>query len=516
MSDPHPAPIAPRLLVSNPDPGLALHVSEALSALGFHATVVSSAEAVQTIQGLANSLVVTDTEAFLRELHERLTTVRDVTEDDAPTTEEPAFLARAARILAAAQPPNDHVALLVVHHDVPGLAEAEAHAVSTELARRLRACVRDRDAIGQTFQGEAPSLARLGAEDVIVLLPSLPRAHAAYKIARRLHDRLVEPIPTASGEVVARCSIGIAVHPGDGPEPAQLLERARAAQRSNGNAGTPDVRFHSAAMNAAAERRQLVENALQHAIERRELSVHYQPKVQIATNRIVGAEALVRWTHPELGFVSPGQFIPIAEEIGLISAIGEYVLESACRQNRAWQDAGLPPIRVAVNLSTVQLREERLMPTLRRVLAETKLDPQWLELEITESVLLNGVDAVLKRLEELKKLGIRLSIDDFGTGYSSLAYLKRFPIDTLKIDQAFVRDLTTDPYDAAITTSIVLMGKSLKLHVVAEGVETRGQLELLRVLECDEAQGYLFSKPIAPADFAALLARGIDPGLTKP
>ncbi|MBI5363203.1 MAG: EAL domain-containing protein, partial [Planctomycetes bacterium] len=356
---------------------------------------------------------------------------------------------------------------------------------------------------------------RLGARDAIVLLPSLPRAQAAYKIARRLHERLSEPIATGSGPLAAHCAIGIAVHPGDGPAPARMLEHARAAERAAASTTPPTVRFHSATMNAAAERRQTIEDALAIAVANGDLAVHYQPKVEIATGRIVGAEALARWTHAELGPISPGIFIPIAEDNGLINTIGEFVLDSACRQNRAWQEQGLPPIRVAVNLSTVQLREERLLATLRTVLAESRLDAQWLELEITESVLVEGIDVVLQRLGQLKQLGVRLSIDDFGTGYSSLSYLKRFPIDTLKIDQAFVRDLTTDKYDAAITTSIVLMGQSLKLHVVAEGVETRGQLEFLRMLRCDEAQGFYFSKALPPAEFAALLRRGIDPQLLK-
>ena len=511
MSDPSNVPATPRILVSNPDPGRALHVSETLSALGFHASVVSTTEAARSVQGLGHALVVTDSEAFLRELHERLTAVDALDDVDAPATDEAAFLSRAERIVAAAQPPNDHVALLVLQQELPELEAADAHEVHAELARRLRACVRDRDAIGSSAQGGLPRLARLGTKEVIVLLPSLPRPHAAYKIAVRLRERLCAPIASANGTIESRCSIGIAVHPGDGPSPAQLLERARAALRVPG----PDVRFHSAAMNAQSERRRTIEDALSHAIERRELSVHYQPKVDIATSRIVGAEALVRWTHPELGPISPAQFIPIAEETGLINAIGEFVLVEACRQNRAWQEAGLPPVRVAVNVSTVQLREDRLLPTLQHALDETGLAPEWLELELTESVLLHGAEAVLRRLAVLRDLGIHLSIDDFGTGYSSLSYLKRFPIDSIKIDQSFVRDLATDPYDAAITTSIVLLGKSLKLQVVAEGVETRGQLDLLRVLECDQAQGYYFSKPLAPSDFAALLARGIDPGLSQ-
>lgn len=510
MSVPQPDANAPRLLVSNPDPGNALRMYEALCELGFQASVVSSSEAAATVQNQTSSLVVTDTAAFLQSLCERIGAARAAASDE--DDDEAEFLQRAARIISAAQPPNDHVAILVVHMELPPSSPADADTLEAEFARRLRACVRDRDAIGRSFLAVGPSLARLGARDAIVLLPSLPRPQAAYKIARRLHERLSEPITTGSGLLTVGCSIGISVHPGDGPAPARMLEHARVAERA-ASATPPGVRFHSATMNAAAERRRTIEDALAIAVANKEITVHYQPKVEIATGRIVGAEALARWTHAELGPISPGIFIPIAEDNGLISTIGEVVLDSACRQNRAWQDQGLTPIRVAVNLSTVQLREARLLDTLRTVLAESRLDAQWLELEITESVLVEGIDVVLERLGQLKQLGVRLSIDDFGTGYSSLSYLKRFPIDTLKIDQAFVRDLTTDKYDAAITTSIVLLGQSLKLHVVAEGVETRGQLEFLRMLRCDEAQGYYFSKPVPPADFAALLRRGIDPQL---
>ena len=497
------------VLVTNVDPGLASSTIEALCALGFRATAVSSAEAAENLRHEPSALVVADTAEFLRELADRLVHQRD----EEGGTDEQALLERTARMLSAAQPPNDHVAVLVIHVECRGAAASDAPLANQEIDRRLRACVRDRDAIGHSPTGAGPAVAHVGAGETIVLLPGLPRSQAAYKVARRLHERLSAPISAGERTIQPACTIGIAVHPGDGPAPERMLARAREARGAAESPTAGAVRFHSATMNFAAERRQVIEDALAEAVAAKAITVHYQPKIELATGRVVGAEALARWTHPELGPISPGVFIPIAEDMGLVSAIGEAVLEDACRQNKAWQQLGLPSIRVAVNLSTVQLREERLIGCLNSILSSTALEPKFLELEITESVLVDGIDVVLQRMHALRKLGVRLSIDDFGTGYSSLSYLKRFPIDTLKIDQAFVRDLTTDKHDAAITTAIVLLGQGLRLHVVAEGVETRAQLDFLRMLGCHEAQGFLFSKALPPAEFAEFLRRGVDPKL---
>jgi EAL domain-containing protein (putative c-di-GMP-specific phosphodiesterase class I) len=249
-------------------------------------------------------------------------------------------------------------------------------------------------------------------------------------------------------------------------------------------------------MNTATFESLTLEASLRRALEREELTVFYQPKIEIATNKIIGMEALVRWQHPELGMVSPAQFIPIAEETGLIIPIGEFVLRKAVEDNKKWQSMGLEPIRMAVNLSSIQFRRPDLFDTVIGVLEDYRMDPEWLELEITESILLKNVEATISTLHRLKRAGIHLSIDDFGTGYSSLSYLKRFPVDTLKIDQSFIREVTSNADDASITTSIILMGHSLKLRVIAEGVETKSQLAFLRVLECDEVQGYYFSAPV--------------------
>jgi len=250
-----------------------------------------------------------------------------------------------------------------------------------------------------------------------------------------------------------------------------------------------------------------LESALRRAIERKEFELHYQPKVDARSRRIIGAEALIRWNHPRLGLVSPTRFIPMAEEIGLIVPIGDWVLKTACAQNKAWQQAGLPRICVSVNLSARQFAQEGLVGSVERTLAHIDLAPQDLELELTESVLMNGAGHYENKLRELQDLGVQLSIDDFGTGYSSLSYLKRFPLHHLKIDQSFVRDIANDVDDAAITSTVISLGHSLNLKVIAEGVETEEQVRFLRDHDCDEMQGYYFSRPLPANEFASLLQR---------
>jgi predicted signal transduction protein with EAL and GGDEF domain len=395
---------------------------------------------------------------------------------------------------------------------VPKLAvdpRSRDHAI-LPLAQMMRESVRDRDSVSR-LDARAPefSLARIGGEEFCVLLRGLARPQDAFQVAARIQETLSRPITIEGRRIVVASSWGIAVSPNDGDNPAGLFEAARSACRAARVEDRGGIRFFTAEIDAAATERRRLETGLAQAVERDELIVHYQPRVELASGRISGFEALVRWQHPELGLVPPGNFIPIAEETGLIVPIGEYVLRTACAQNRAWQDAGLPSVRMSVNLSSVQFRDTELATAIGTVLRETRLGPEWLELELTESVLLQKVEATIGRLHRLRDMGIRLSIDDFGTGYSSLSYLKRFPIDALKVDRSFIREVTADPGDAAITTSIVLMGKSLDLTVVAEGVETRSQLAFLRVIECHEAQGYLFSRPVPAAEAGALLASGL-------
>jgi EAL domain-containing protein (putative c-di-GMP-specific phosphodiesterase class I) len=261
-------------------------------------------------------------------------------------------------------------------------------------------------------------------------------------------------------------------------------------------------------MNFKAEERLMLDNSLRKAMERREFFVHYQPQMNLLTGRLIGMEALVRWQHPEMGLVTPDKFIPLAEESGLIIPIGEWVLKTACRQNKAWNDMGYGPLRVAVNLSGRQFKQGDLAESVAAVLGETGLPPSLLELEITESTIMHNAEETIVTLRRLKEMGISLAIDDFGTGYSSLSYLKHFPIDRLKIDRSFVLDITTDPDDAAIAEAIISMAHSLKLKVTAEGVEQPDQLHFLSQRNCDEMQGYLVSRPISAEDFTLLLQKG--------
>jgi EAL domain-containing protein (putative c-di-GMP-specific phosphodiesterase class I) len=318
---------------------------------------------------------------------------------------------------------------------------------------------------------------------------------------------LTEPFKVADQEVFVTISVGISSYPSDDADAEQLVKCAETAAYCARQQGRNTVLYYSPAMNAKAFERLTLETGLRRALERDELIVHYQPRIDIASGRTVGFEALVRWRHPEFGLVSPAQFIPLAEETGLIVPIGAWILEQACRQTRRWQEAGLPQVRIAVNLSSVQFRQPDLFETVQGALERSGLEPRWLELELTESLLMQNPENAVLTLQRLSGRGIHLSIDDFGTGYSSLSYLKRFPIHSLKIDQTFIRELTTNPDDAAIATSIILMGKSLKLRVVAEGVETRSQLSFLRVMQCHEAQGYLFSPPVAAAEAEAFLRK---------
>lgn len=418
------------------------------------------------------------------------------------------FLERVTRVIANAQPPHDQVAVLYISLDldqaISHIPSARQRCLST-LVQRMKACIRDRDTLCHLGNHERDvSLAHAVADEFTILLPGLLRAQDAYKVTRRIQESLALAIEIEGSSITVHSSIGISIYPTDSLGPESLLKASETAMRVARVPGQDSIHFFTAAMNVSAFERMTLEADLRNAIERQELLVYYQPKVEIASGRIVGVEALLRWQHPELGMVSPAQFIPIAEETGLIIPIGEYVLRAACAQNKLWQDQGLTPIRMAVNLSTVQFRDPELHKMVMRVLRATGLAPRYLELELTESVLLQKADTTIATLQCLKKMGVHLAIDDFGTGYSSLSYLKRFPIDSLKIDQSFIREVTTNPEDVAITTSIILMGRSLKLRVVAEGVESPSQLALLKVLECDEAQGYLFSRPV-PADEVAKL-----------
>ncbi|WP_168798657.1 EAL domain-containing protein [Herbaspirillum sp. ST 5-3] len=365
-----------------------------------------------------------------------------------------------------------------------------------EVSKRLRQVVRDGDTV-----------ARQGGDEFIILLPDLPRPQDVTAVAFKIFDAFAMPFLVEGHELFVTVSIGATLYPDDGDDMQSLLRNADnamyRAKEEHGNA----LQFYSHEMSARALERAELESALRRALDRDEFELFYQPKVDAHSGRIIGAEALIRWHHPEMGLVSPTLFIPMAEEIGLIIPIGEWVLHTACAQNKAWQNAGLPTISVSVNLSARQFRQEDLVESVSNALENMGLEARHLELELTESIVMNSAELFITKMKELKDLGVQLSIDDFGTGYSSLSYLKRFPLHHLKIDQSFVRDIVTDTDDAIITSTVISLGHSLNLKVIAEGVETEEQVAFLRDHHCDEMQGYYFSKPLPAREFASLLGR---------
>jgi PAS domain S-box-containing protein len=390
------------------------------------------------------------------------------------------------------------------------------HSAGNELllsvSQRLSDAVRAPDTFAhdgvETIFGHdgAATVARLGGDEFSLLITDLTHYHDAAKVARRLLEELRKPFRVAKQEVFVSVSVGLALYPLDGDDAETLIKNAGAAMHFAKDQGRDNYQFYSRVMNATALEKLSMEAQLRKALERDELLLHYQPKIRPATGEIVGLEALIRWKHPELGLVPPAQFIPLAEETGLIVSIGEWVLLNACRQNQDWQRLGYPPVHVAVNIASLHFRQGTLGQSVATALQKSGLHPSWLELEVTESMLMDSAETTLATLSTLKGMGVRLAIDDFGTGYSSLSYLKRFPIDALKIDRSFVKDLPREAEDAAIAKAIIAMAHSLKLEVVAEGVETAEQLAFLQQHGCDLVQGFLFGKPMAAAALHDLLA----------
>ncbi|MGZ4122043.1 MAG: putative bifunctional diguanylate cyclase/phosphodiesterase [Tumebacillaceae bacterium] len=354
---------------------------------------------------------------------------------------------------------------------------------------------------------EGGTISRHGGDEFTLILPQVGEMREAEEVAERIIETMTDPYHLLGHELFSSISIGISMYPDDGDDLDTLIKNADMAMFLAKEQGGNNYKSYNTKLNESAHERMVLETKLRKAIERGELQLNYQPKLDLATNRITGMETLVRWNNPDLGFISPGVFIPVAEETGLIVEIGEWVLRTACAQNKAWQDAGYAPLRVAVNLSARQFVNHDLVQTVRNVLQDTGLDPNWLELEITESILMQNTEEIIATLHVFKQMGIQIAIDDFGTGYSSLSYLKRFPIDSLKIDQSFVRDITDDLNDAEIATAIISLGHSLNLKVIAEGVETTAQQNFLVGKLCDEMQGYLFSRPLTTGDFEKLLQR---------
>jgi diguanylate cyclase (GGDEF)-like protein/PAS domain S-box-containing protein len=353
-------------------------------------------------------------------------------------------------------------------------------------------------------------LARLGGDEFVLLMPEVGQAEDAAMVARRILETLDEPHVMDGTDFHASASIGIAVYPADGLDAATLIKNADTAMYAAKSAGRNALRFFTAAMGDTVQLTLRIENRLRSALRQNQFQLAYQPKVDAHSHRIVGMEALLRWHDAELGTIGPDVFIPVAERHGLISAIGDWVLQTACRQNRTWQDAGLPAVPIAVNVSALDFDDPEFPARIRRALDVSGLDPQYLELELTEGALMKNADQACATLKEIKQLGVSIAIDDFGTGYSSLAYLGAFPIDRLKIDRSFIRDLPQTTTSAEITRAIIGIAKRLSMKVVAEGVETAAHADFLENEQCDDLQGYLFSRPVGAQEFETLLRRNLD------
>jgi diguanylate cyclase (GGDEF)-like protein len=350
--------------------------------------------------------------------------------------------------------------------------------------------------------------ARLEAAEFALVLEPVKDKQDAVKIVQSILEIVAQAIIVESSEVYVTASMGISLYPADGRDAENLLKNAYTAMYYAQEKGGNNYQFHARNIAAHSINKLAQEISLRNALKRSEFEVYYEPKVEIKSGKIVGAEALVRWNHPEMGRVSPGEFIPMAEEMGLIAPLGEWVLETACRQTQAWQAQGLGPLRVAVNVSARQFDQKNLTQRVSQILTKTGLDPKYLELELTESLVLQDETAVAQAFSVWKKMGIRVAIDDFGTGYASLSYSKRFPFDVLKIDKSFIRNITEDRQNAAITIAIIQMAHSMNMKVVAEGVEDEQELAFLCTHDCDEIQGYFFSKALPHDEFEALLKSG--------
>lgn len=352
---------------------------------------------------------------------------------------------------------------------------------------------------------ESDTVARIGGDEFVLLMPEGTGDVLTETALQRIMDAVAQPVAIEGHEFFLSCSVGIAVYPGDGPDVDTLIKHAGIAMSRAKEMGTHRFQFYSPAMNQRTVERARIAADLRNGLERNEFILHYQPQVDLGTGQIVGMEALIRWQHPELGMLSPARFIGLAEELDLIVPIGAWVLRTACLQNKKWQDAGHRNLRVAVNLSARQFYQVDLAASIATVLEETGLSPFDLEIELTESLVMTDVEHAVGILNSLKAIGVHISVDDFGTGYSCLSYLKRFPIDILKIDQSFVRDITVDPDDAQIVTSIISLAHNLRLKVIAEGVETEAQLAFLRRRGCDQMQGFYFSRALPIGEFEEML-----------
>jgi diguanylate cyclase (GGDEF)-like protein/PAS domain S-box-containing protein len=409
---------------------------------------------------------------------------------------------RITQSLANARRYNLRIAILFIDLDnFKFINDSLGHALGDRMliiqADRLNKCIRSGDTV-----------ARYGGDEFVVVVSNLEKSEDAATVAHNIQELVSRPFTIDGHEFGFTCSIGISLYPKDGHDVDSLLKNADAAMYRAKEHSRNSFQFYTSEMNDRVVERMVVERHLRHALELEQLEMLYQPQVELSNGRIVGVEALLRWHSPELGLVPPARFIPLAEETGLIVAIGEWVLNTCCRQNKAWQDAGLTLLPISVNLSARQLQKKDLAGDIATILEVSGLAPRYLELEIVESMVMKDVEGAMSIMKELKGLGIQLAMDDFGTGYSSLSYLKRFPFDKLKIDLSFVRDIMTDPESAAIVRAIIAMAHNLNLRAIAEGVETEEQIDYLRLHGCDEIQGFYASPPVTAREFEALLTCG--------
>jgi len=412
---------------------------------------------------------------------------------------------------AIASAPRHMKKVAVLFLDLDGfkhINDSLGHAIGDRLlqsvAKRLVDGVRGSDTVS-----------RQGGDEFVVLLSEVESLESVEATVRRLLQAGAEPHSIDQHDLHVTSCIGVSVFPDDGLDPETLVKNADTAMYQAKENGRQSFQFFKPAMNVRAVERQSIEGSLRRALERQEFAVHYQPKINLRTGEISGAEALIRWTHPTRGSVSPAQFIPVAEDCGLILPIGNWVLREACKQARTWVDAGLRLGTMGVNISAIEFRNENFLEGVFAILKDTGLDPTSLELELTESVLMKHPESTASVLQALRAKGVQVAVDDFGTGYSSLSYLQKFSIDALKIDQSFVRRITTAPDETTIVTAVIGMARNLKLRVVAEGVETLKELEFLQAHQCDEAQGYYFGRPVVPEQFAKLLETGISATLCR-
>ncbi len=379
------------------------------------------------------------------------------------------------------------------------------------VADNINNCIRDTDSVSRQsiLNVSNATVARIGGDEFTVLLTNLQIPEYTAKVARRIMKAVSHPFQLGSNEVYITLSIGIAIGPDDGKDAGYLLKNADTALYHAKSQGKNNFQFYKGFMNEIVRKSLVIENDLRKAIDANEMMVHYQPRIDVRTGNIISMEALARWKKSGEGFVPPSEFIPVAEDTGLIIPVGEWILRTACAQNKSWQKLDCPPLSISVNISVKQFQHENFLKTISDALADSSLDPRYLELEITENILLQNVKNTINTLNELRNMGIRLAMDDFGTGYSSFNYLLRFPLDIIKIDISFIKDITEKAKHAAIVKAIISMAHNLNLRVVAEGVETEQQLVILQQFGCDEIQGYYYSPPLPSIEFTELLEKSI-------